>query len=94
MLWQPVSEIFDVVRKLSEGRTKFWGVKFLWRRERRYVAIQNMEVWKRLARLAPDVPDGWSFPDVQVLEVDAGYKIRYDEVAESDHVEVNKGRKM
>ena len=63
MLWQPVSEIFNVARKLSEGRIKFWGMKFLWRRERRYVAILNMEVWKCLARLAPDVPDGWSFPD-------------------------------
>jgi len=39
-------------------------MKVLWRRERRYVAIPNMEVWLRLARLAPDVPDGWSFADV------------------------------
>jgi len=38
-------------------------MKNLWRRERHYVAILNMEVWLRLARLAPDVPDGWSFPD-------------------------------
>ena len=35
----------------------------LWHRKRRYVAILNMEVWLRLARLAPDVPDGWSFAD-------------------------------
>ena len=39
-------------------------MKVLWCRERRYVAIPNMEVWLRLARLAPDVPDGWSFADV------------------------------
>ena len=39
-------------------------MKVLWRRERRYVTIPNMEVWLRLARLAPDVPDGWSFADV------------------------------
>ena len=38
-------------------------MKVLWRRERRYVAIPNMEVWLRLARLAPDVPDRWSFAD-------------------------------
>ena len=35
----------------------------LWHRERRYVAIPNMEVWLHLAHLAPDVPDGWSFAD-------------------------------
>ena len=51
----------DVVRKISEVKIKFWGMKVLWRRERRYVAIPNMEVW---LRLAPDVPDGWSFADV------------------------------
>ena len=48
---------------LSRVRTKFWDMKMLWCRERRYVAIPNMEVWLRLARLAPDVPDGWSFAD-------------------------------
>ena len=50
---------------LSRVRTKFWDMKMLWRRERRYVAIPNMEVWLRLARLAPDVPDGWSFADAE-----------------------------
>jgi hypothetical protein len=45
------------------------GVYFLGLRagilmERHYVAIPNMEVWYCLPRLAPDVPDGWSFPDV------------------------------
>jgi len=29
-----------------------------------YVAIHFLTVWKRLACLAPDQPDGWSFPDV------------------------------
>ena len=48
---------------LSRVRTKFWDMKMLWRRECRYVAIPNMEVWLHLARLAPDVPDGWSFAD-------------------------------
>ena len=48
---------------LSRVRTKFWDMKMLWRHERRYVAIPNMEVWLRLAHLAPDVPDGWSFAD-------------------------------
>ena len=48
---------------LSRVRTKFWDMKMLWRRERRYVAIPNMEVWLRLAHLAPDMPDGWSFAD-------------------------------
>jgi len=58
-----VSVTNDVVRKISEVKIKFWGMKVLWRRERRYVAIPNMEVWLRLAHLAPDVPDGWSFAD-------------------------------
>ena len=31
---------------------------------------------------------------IQVLEVDAGYKIRYDEVVEVVHLEVSKGRKI
>ena len=52
--------------KLSGVRTEFWDMKILWNCERHYVAIPNMEVWQRLARLAPDVPDGWSFPDVQI----------------------------
>ena len=38
-------KIIDVTRKHSEVRTEFWGMKFLWRRERRYVAIPNVEVW-------------------------------------------------
>ena len=33
-----------------------------------YVATHFLTVWKRLARLAPDQPDGWSFPD----ELNAG----------------------
>ena len=28
-----------------------------------YVAIHILTVWKRLARLAPDQPHGWTFPD-------------------------------
>ena len=32
--------------------------------------------------------------DIQVLEVDAGYKIRYNEVSNPGHFEVSKGRKM
>jgi hypothetical protein len=39
--------------------------KCLWNRERHYVAIPNMAVWLRLARLAPDVPDGCTFADDQ-----------------------------
>jgi hypothetical protein len=58
-----VSVTKNVIRESSEVRIKFWSMKNLWRRERQYVAILNMEVWLRLARLAPDVPDGWSFPD-------------------------------
>jgi hypothetical protein len=27
------------------------------------VAIGILAVWKRLARLAPDTPGGWTFPD-------------------------------
>jgi hypothetical protein len=45
------------------ARINFWDVKCVWRRERRYVTIPNMAVWERLARLVPDVPDGWSFAD-------------------------------
>ena len=32
--------------------------------------------------------------DIHVLEVDARYKIRYDEVFDIGHLEVSKGRKM
>jgi hypothetical protein len=32
--------------------------------------------------------------DIQVLEVKARYKIRYDEVYDSGQLEVSKGRKM
>jgi len=28
-----------------------------------YVATHILTVWKRLAGLEPDQPDGWSFPD-------------------------------
>jgi hypothetical protein len=38
-------------------------MKDLWRRDRHYVATPNMEVWERLVCLAPDAPDGWSFPN-------------------------------
>jgi hypothetical protein len=62
-VWRTVSVTKNVIRESSEVRIKFWSMKNLWRRERQYVAILNMEVWLRLARLAPDVPDGWSFPD-------------------------------
>jgi len=55
------SETIYVARKLSGVRINFWGMKLLWRRERHYVAIPVMAVWQRLARLAPDEPDGWSF---------------------------------
>jgi hypothetical protein len=30
-----------------------------------YVAIHILTVWKRLARLAPDQPHGWTFPDAR-----------------------------
>jgi len=39
-------------------------MKNLWRHDRHYVATPNMAVWQRLVCLAPDAPDGWSFPDV------------------------------
>jgi hypothetical protein len=52
-------------RNFSGIKKNFWGMKILWYRERHYVAIPYMAVWYRLARLAPDVPDGWSFPDVE-----------------------------
>jgi hypothetical protein len=64
VIWRHVLETIVVARTLSEVRTKFWGAKTLWHCERHYVATPNMEVWKRLACLAPDEPDGWSFPDV------------------------------
>jgi hypothetical protein len=31
-----------------------------------YVATHILTVWKRLARLAPDQPHSWSFPDVVI----------------------------
>jgi len=67
-----VPETVVVTRKSSEVRTEFWGMKFLWRRDRQYVATPNMEVWQRLACLAPDAPDGWSFPDVKVMKTSCG----------------------
>ena len=36
-------------------------MKIIWRREHHYVAIQNIAVWKRLACLLPDAPDGCVF---------------------------------
>ena len=66
-VWRTVSVTKNVVRESSEVRIKFWSMKNLWRRERHYVAILNMEVWLCLARLVPDVPDGWSFPDVNAV---------------------------
>ena len=32
-----------------------------------YVATHILTVWKRLADLAPDQPQGWSFPDAEAL---------------------------
>ena len=61
------SKTNSTARKFSGVRIDFWGVKFLWRRDRHYVATPNMEVWQRLACLAPDAPDGWSFPDDRSL---------------------------
>jgi hypothetical protein len=57
------SEMSYVARKYFGIRINFWGVKFLWHRERHYVAIPYMAVWLSLACLAPDMPDGWSFAD-------------------------------
>jgi len=62
-LWQTESKFIYDARPRYGIRNHFWDVKYFWRRERQYVAIPNMEAWERLARLAPDVPDGWSFPD-------------------------------
>ena len=63
-LWQTESKsVYDASPRYGI-RNHFWDAKILWRRERRYVAIPNMEAWERLVRLAPDLPDGWSFPDV------------------------------
>ena len=63
---------------LSRVRTKFWDMKMLWHRERRYVTIPNMEVWLRLARLAPDVPDGWSFADAVDSEPGESYHLFWE----------------
>ena len=53
----------NTARKFSAVRTKFWGMKILWLRDCHYVTIPDMEVWQCLARLAPDPPDRWTFPD-------------------------------
>jgi hypothetical protein len=53
-----------VAREFSGIRINFWVMKILWHRERHYVAIPEMAVWQPLACLAPDLPDGWSFADV------------------------------
>jgi len=58
-----VSVTNDVIENFSGVRIKFWHMKVLWHRKRRYVAIPNMEVWLHLVRLVPDVPDGWNFAD-------------------------------
>ena len=60
-----MENIYDIARIFFGVRTNFWCVKLLWRRERHYVAIPYMAVWKRLACLAPDAPDGLSFADVR-----------------------------
>ena len=57
----------NTARKFSAVRIKFWSVKIFWLRDRHYVAIPDMEVWQRLARLVPDPPDGWTFPDVSYI---------------------------
>jgi hypothetical protein len=56
-----------VARKLYGIRIDLWRLKILWHRERHYVTIPEMAVWQRLACLAPDLPDGWSFADVSLL---------------------------
>ena len=59
------------VRNYICCQNTFWSqnrhlsVKVLWIWERHDVATPNMEVWKCLACLVPDGPDGWSFPDAQ-----------------------------
>ena len=63
------SQSKNTARKISVVRIKFWGVKILWLRDHHYVAIPDMEVWRRLARLAPDLPDGWTFPDELIPKV-------------------------
>ena len=57
-LWQTESKsVYDASPRYGI-RNHFWDVKILWCRERRYVAIPNMEAWERLVHLAPDLPDG------------------------------------
>jgi hypothetical protein len=68
------SEIIYATRKNLSIRIRNWGMKFLWDRERHYVTIPYMAVWHRLARLAPDVPDGWSFPDVMSQSFSSTHK--------------------
>ena len=62
-IWQTVSVTKNGVRDFSKVRIKFWSMKVLWHHEHHYVTILNMEVWLHLEHLAPDMPDGWSFPD-------------------------------
>ena len=45
-------------------------MKFLWSREHQYVTIPNMAVWECLVHLVPDMPDRWSFPDVERVRGD------------------------
>ena len=47
----------------------FRHVKILWSQKCHYVTIPNMAVWKHLVCLAPDVPDGWSFPDATFIVI-------------------------
>lgn len=63
---EPVSQrrMYNSINK-SGVRMKLWRKKYLWHRERQYVAIQLLAGWRRLVGLVPDVPDGWSFPDVR-----------------------------
>jgi hypothetical protein len=49
-----MENIYDIARIFFGIRTNFWCVKLLWHRERHYVAIPYMAVWKCLACLAPD----------------------------------------
>ena len=69
-----MENIYDIARIFLGVRTNFWCVKLLWRRERHYVAIPYMAVWKRLACLAPDAPDGLSFADEESQEGDRRHR--------------------
>jgi len=64
-----------------------------------YVAIHFLTVWKRLARLAPDQPHGWSFPDALstqspawVTALDWAMKNRPEEEFEIEPAEVQHSR--